>query len=476
MPQDGIDWKQVKEWDEKYYLHILKSEGEYAHVPIARTEGSYLYMPDGKKLLDFSSQLVCVNIDQAHPRIRQAIHEAVDRYGFVWEAFCTDYRAKAAKLIVEDLLGSEGWAGRVRFSNSGSEAVETALIIARLFTGRPNILTREYAYHGWTMGAAGCTKLRAVRSALTSPKEREIRDVPGFNNSSFHFAPAPFCYRCSLGHTYPSCKQNNGTLACVQMTESIIRTLGPETVAAMITEVVMGGGCVHPPAEYIPQIREMTRRLGILWIDDEVMCGFGRMGRWFAYQRYPGVNPDLMIIAKATTNSAIPIGGVVLTQEIADFLEGYRWWSINTFAAHPVAMAATCATIEVMREMDLPAVARKAGKMMEKSLLELQDKHPCIGLVSGSEGGMLWGVEMVRDRRTNEPFVAEDRYFLPAGDLKKFPNTLIREKCAEKGVLAGGVFPNTLRLAPPLTITEAELNQGIEALDYAFSEVDKLCV
>ena len=474
MSEKAIDWNQVKEWDEKYYLHILKSGEEYTHIPIARTEGSYLHMPDGKKLLDFSSQLVCVNIDQGHPRIQEAIKDAVDRYGFVWEAFCSDYRAKASKLIVEDLLGSDGWAAKVRFSNSGSEAVETALIIARLFTGRPNIITREYAYHGWTMGAAGCTKLRAVRSALTSPEEQEIQDVPGFNNPSFHFVPAPFCYRCSLGHTYPSCKQKDGTLACVQMTEKVIRTLGPETVAAMITEVVMGGGTVHPPVEYIPQIREMTKRLGILWIDDEVMCGFCRIGDWFAYQCYEGVTPDIMTIAKAATNSSIPIGGVVLNKEITKFLEEYRWWSLNTFAAHPVAMAATCATIEVMQEMDLPNVSRKAGKMMEKSLQELQDKHPCIGMVSGSEG-MLWGIEMVKDRVTKEPFVADDRFFLPAGDLKKYPNTIIRDKCAEKGVLAGGVFPNTLRLAPPLTITEEELNQGIDALDYAFTEVDKMC-
>jgi taurine--2-oxoglutarate transaminase len=472
----GIDWRKVKEWDEKYYLHITKSGDEYSHTPIERTEGNYIYTADGKKFLDFSSQLVCVNMQQCHPKIKESIKNALDRYGYVWEVFCTDHRSKAAKLIIEDLLGPDGWAGKIRFCNSGSEAVEMALIIARLFTNRPNIITRDHAYHGWTMGAAACTRLRPVRNAITSHEGPEIRDVPGFNPIGFYTAPAPFCYRCPIGHSYPGCKNDDGILACVSATENLIKGIGPETVAAMITEVVQGCGMIHPPDEYIPQIREMTKRLNILWIDDEVICGFGRLGKWFGYQRYKdkGALPDIMTIAKATTNSAIPTGGVIVSKEIAAFLEEYRWWSLNTFAAHPIAMAATVANIEVMMEIDLPGLARNAGEFLGKSLLELQDKHPCIGLVSGKEG-LLWGIEMVKNRKRKEPFVKEDRYFSLSGDMKAFPNTIIKNKCAERGVLVGGVLSNTLRIAPILTITEQEMIQAIDALDYAFSEVDKLC-
>lgn len=469
-----INWQRVKELDEKYYMHACKSEKEYTHIPIARTEGNYLYKPDGTKLLDFCSQLSCVNLGQRHPKIIEKIKEALDRYGFLWDGFCTDYRSRVVELIMETLLGKEAWPGRLRFVNSGSEANELALIVARLYTNRPNIVSREHSYHGWTQGAVGCTRFRAFRAGLVSDHDAEIRDIPNSPPGGYYVVPAPYCYRCSIGHDYPDCKGKDGRLACVRATESLMRTIGPETIAAFIGDVAYGSPAIDPPPEYVPQIRQLTRQLGILWIDDEVICGFGRLGRWFGYQLYEDSAPDIMTIAKGLSSSAVPTGGIVVSQEIARFFGEYRWWAISTFGGHPLAMAAVVGNLEAMIEMDLPAMVERSGQYLGHALNELASKHPCVGNVSGT--GLLWGVDLVKDRATREPFVPEDRHTLLAGkEVKKFPSNLIKEKCAEKGVLMGGLAPNALRIYPGLTITKEEMDQGIEALDYAFSELDKLC-
>lgn len=469
-----MDWEKVKEWDMKYYLPVGKSMEEYVHIPVARAEGCYIYRPDGTKILDFLSEAISVNIGHCHPKVQEAIREATERYSYVRSGFCTDYRAKASKLIIEDLLGPDEWAGRLRFCSTGSEAVETALIIARLYTNRPNTITRDSAYHGWTQGAAGCTRVRTYRNTITSAKEVEIRDDPLMASMpGFYVAPAPFCYRCPIGHEYPGCKMADGKLACVYATENLINTLGPETVAAIITEPIFGAGTIQPPPEYNPQIRRMTKELGILWIDDEIICGFGRLGKWFGYQWYEDVKPDIMTMAKGISSSAIPAAGVVVSKEVAKFFEEHRWWTLSTFASHPIAMAAAVANIEAMMEMNIPELALKAGKYLESTLDELANKHICVGLVSGQ--GLLWGIEIVRNRQTREPFVKRDRQDLYSGYLKKNPNEIVGEKCFEKGVFLGGFSPNTVRIGPPLTISEDEMNQAVDALDYALTEIDKLC-
>ena len=250
----------------KYYIHPFRAGNEYTHLPVEHADGSYLYLADGRKILDFMSQYICVNIGKSHPRIREAIAQAADRFSHITEPWETDYRSKAAKLIIDDLLGHEDWAGRIRFASSGSEAVEMALIMVKLFTSRPNIVTQEYSYHGWTQGAAGTTGFRG-ESGHVSTENGEVREVPGFPPPEYHLVPAPTHYPSEVTES------ENGRLDCVEETERIIRAIGPETVAAFLCDVSQGPG-IHPPPEYIPQIREMTQRLGILRIDDEVLCGF----------------------------------------------------------------------------------------------------------------------------------------------------------------------------------------------------------
>ena len=467
-----IDWKQIEEGDRKYRLHVEASDDEYQCLPIEHTEGDYLYTPDGTKLLDGLNQLICVTVGQRHPKVQAAIKEALDRYGFVWHQYTTDYVARAAKLLVEDILGSSGWAGKVSFVSTGSEAVEKALQIARLVKNRPSIVTREYAYHGWTTGAVGCNRVRGLRGGLSDPTQPDTMISVPTPDVGVYIAPAPNCHECSLGHTYPECKQADGTLACVLMTERLIETWGRETIAAMITEPVFGASAFMPPPEYLPQLVNWLHEHDILWICDEVLVGFAKMGKWFAHQLFGDLKPDIMTMAKGLVSSALPAGGVVVSKEIADFIGKYRWMHIGTFNAHPVCMAAVCANLEVMIEENAPEKAQKAGEYFGAKLEELKAKHKTMALASGN--GLLWAVELVKNRETNEKFIPGDRRIAYSGDISNHPSSIIGAKCRERGVILTGFTPNTLRIGFSLFVTKEDMDKAIDALDYALDYLDTL--
>jgi taurine--2-oxoglutarate transaminase len=463
------NWNQVAEWDKKYIMRTFATQEEYTPFPIESTEGDYLIQPDGTRILDFFNQLYCVNVGQRNEKVTQAIKEALDRYGFVWDTYATDYKSKAAKLIIEDILGEENWAGKVRFVSTGSEAVETALLIARVYTNRPIVVSREYAYHGWTRGSNAATRIRANRCGVAEANtESTPRQVPGTLTGSVLMAPSPNCMRCSLGHKYESCKDESGELACVKYTRRMIESYGKDQVAAVITEVVQGAGAVHPPEEYVPQIRKLTKDNGIVWIADEILTGFGRTGKWFSYQHY-GVTPDIITAAKGLSSAAIPAGAVIVSKEIADFMDQHRWETISTYAGHPIAMASICANIEYMLEEDLVAQARETGKYIQEKLYALKAKHPSIGKVSGN--GVLWLVEIVKDEKLT-PFIESDRNFSHEEDLKTFPTKIIMKKALEKGVLMGGAMPNTLRLGASLNVSKEDVDKAMDALDYALDYIE----
>lgn len=462
----GVDWQDVKDWDEKYYLRPFRALGEYTHVGVERGEGSYLYLADGSRVLDFMSQYVCANLGQGHPRVRAAIVEAAGRFTYLSEPWTSDYRSKAAKLIVEDLLGDEGWAGQVRFVTTGTEAIEMALIMAKLFTGRPNIVSQEFSYHGWTPGAAGAS-LRLTRGNVAHPGTGEVLEVPNHVPPGYYLAPAP--------NPYPGeePRDADGTLACVRQTEELFQRIGAETVAAFVVDVSHGTGSIHPPPEYLPQIRALTERYGALLIDDEVLSGFGRMGKWFAYQNYPGVRPDIMAIGKGLVAAAAPAAGVVVRSDIGEFFKDRRWWLPTTMAGHPLAMAAVCATIEAMLEEGIVERAAETGEYLAGLLAELEARHPSVGLVSGA--GMFRTVELVKNKETRELFVPEDRNSMGEGDVASWPVNVVARHGLERGVYMSGFVPNTLRLGPPLTASREECDEAMEALDYALSRLDEGC-
>ena len=467
-----IDWDQVRDWDERYVYHVLATREEYHSLPVASAEGCYVTLADGRRIFDFANQLVCVNMGHRHPKIQQAIRDASEKFGYVWEGLTTEYRSRAAKLIMED-MGVGEWGGRIRFLATGTEAVENMVLFAKLYTGRRNIVTRGHDYHGWTNGLSGANGVRGYRSSLASGVGAPVvRDVPDAPSANYHYAPAPQCYRCPIGHTYPNCKDKSGTLACVRATEQLIRTIGTETVAGFLTEPAQGAGMIHPPKEYFPQIREMTQRLGILWLDDEVMTGFGRLGEWFGYKVYD-VTPDIMSVAKGISSSALPASGVVLSKELTKFFDNWRLSTMSTFGSHPIAMAAVSANLQAMLDENILLRVRELGAYLGAGLQRLYERHPCVGLVSGR--GLMWAVELVRNKESREPFVAVDRYSVYA-KTEQIPASAVVGKVAfEEGVSIGAFLPNSIRLATAFVATEADIDIGLNALDKGLSELDKQC-
>lgn len=216
-----------------------------------------------------------------------------------------------------------------------------------------------------------------------------------------------------------------------------------------------------------------SRRLGILWIVDEVLMGFGRLGTWFGHQKYgKDLKPDIMTVAKGITSSQIPCGAVIVNKEIADFMDAMRWNHVSTFAGHPIALAAAQGNLEYMIENNIPEMARKAGEYFGDKLKELEEKHKTVGLVAGA--GMFWQVELVKNKETKEPFIPADRYTGFAGDQSKNPTVIVLGKCLEKGVLLGGFVPNTLRIGASLTVSKADMDKAVDALDYALTFLDSL--
>ena len=465
---EKIDWNKVVEWDKKYHLKVFHNEDEYQCVPVEHTEGDTLVLPDGTRLLDCLNQLVCVNAGQRHPKIQQAIRDATERYGFVWEAYTTDYSARASKLLVEDLLGPYGWAGKVSWGSSGSEAVDRALQIARLYTGRPITVSRAYAYHGWTGGPAQCTRIRGLRMGLAPPDkdkpDTHITPAGTANTGQVIVAPAP----------HPDEKKDpDGKYPSVKYTEMLIDTYGWENIAAMITEPVFGAGAIFPPPDYLRQIVKMLKERSILWICDEVLVGVGKMGKWFAYELFgDDLKPDIMTMAKGISSSAIPAGCAVVSKEIADYMGKFRWQFCGTYNQHPIAMAAVCANLEVLMEADAPKVSAKAGEYLGPKFMELKEKHKTLGRVSGA--GVLWALDLVKDKKTMEPFRPEDRWSAYSGDLSTHPTSIICSKTLEKGVLINGFTPNTIRFGLSVFVTKEDMDKAIDAFDYALSYLDTL--
>jgi taurine--2-oxoglutarate transaminase len=465
-----VDWDAVRRWDEQYVFHVLATADEYVSLPVESAEGCYVTLADGRRILDFANQLVCVNMGHRHPKIQQAIRDATERFGYVWEGMTTEYRSRAAKLMMED-MGLGEWAGRVRFLSTGTESVENMILFAKLYTGRRNIVTRTYDYHGWTGSLSGANGVRGYRASLASGSgEPRIRDVPDAPSPNFHYAPAPHCYRCPIGHTYPTCKDASGTLACVNATEHIIRSLGPETVAGFLTEPAQGAGMIHPPAEYFPQIRELTRRLDVPWLDDEVMTGFGRLGEWFGYKIYD-VTPDIMSVAKGLSSSALPAAGVVLSKDVAAFFDQWRFSTMSTFGSHPLGMAAVCANLEAMLEENVLERVRVLGDRLGRGLEELKRAHPSVGNVSGR--GLMWAIELVRDRATREPFVSVDRYSIYAATGEVPASQVVGRVCFDEGVAIGAFLPNSIRLATAFVATETDIDRGLAALDKGLAALDQ---
>ena len=436
--------EQIRADAKQYVIHSWSVQDAINPLPVAGAEGRYFWDYDGKRYLDFASQLVNVSIGHQHPKLVAAIKEQADQLCTIGPSMATEPRSRLARLISEVTPGD---ISMTFFTNGGAEANENAIKLARWYTGRHKIIARYRSYHGATGGAI----------TLTGDPRRWAAE-PGLPGVVRMFDP--YTYRCSAGHPDP-CPVCTGA----PHLEEILQYEGADTVAAVILEPVTGtNGVIVPPDGYLQSIREVCDRHGILLIADEVMVGFGRTGTWFASDNWDVV-PDIITMAKGINSGYVPLGAMSVRAPIGDWLRDKYFAGGLTYSGHPLACAVGVASIEAFREEGIVEHAAELGPVFQEALHGLAAKHPSIGEVRGI--GCFWGLELVKSRDTREPLVP----FNGTGEAAA-PMTRLAKAALERGL---NLMPhwNVLMICPPLTITRDELDEGVAILDDVLAIADE---
>lgn len=434
------DNKSVFDADRKYVFHSWSAQGQITPMVVAGASGSYFWDYEGKKYLDFSGQLVFTNIGHQHPKVIDAIKKQADVLATIAPQHANHQRNEAAKRIVE-LAGGD--FSKVFFTNAGADGIENAVRMARLHTGKNKIFSTYRSYHGNT-GAA----INATGDPRRLPNE--------FSHGHVHFW-GPYLYRSSFW----AANEAEECARALEHLEQMIIFEGPKTIAAILIESVPGtAGVLMPPAGYLEGIRALCDKYEILWIADEVMAGFGRTGKWFAYQ-HTNVIPDLIVFAKGVTSGYLPLGGVVITENIAATFNDRVFPGGLTYSGHPLACATAVATIDVMKEEGMIENAARIGaEILKPGLDELAKKHQVIGDVRGA--GVFWGIDMVTDRSTREPLA-------PYGSSSPKMNEIVAA-CKKNGLMPFNNF-NRIHLNPPCNVSEADAKLGLELFSKSLSDV-----
>ncbi len=432
--------------DRKHVLHSWSAHGALQPVVVSGASGSHFRDEDGRRWLDFSSQLVNVNVGHQHPKLIAAIKAQAEKLCTVAPYHANEATSEAARLIAELAPGD---LNRVFFTNGGAEAIENAIRMARLHTGRHKILTAYRSYHGATMGAI-----------TASGDPRRWASEPGAPGIARFWGP--YLYRSAF-HAADAAQECERALAHLADT---IMVEGAQGIAAILLETVVGGnGILVPPEGYLQGVRALCDAHGIVMIADEVMAGFGRCGEWFAVDRWKMV-PDLITFAKGVNSGYVPLGGVIMSDAIAADFETRAYPGGLTYSGHPLACAAAVACIGIYKEEGLIARARLLGEqVIAPALQAIQDRHPCVGDVRGL--GAFWAIELVRDRATREPLVP----FNASGSADA-PMAEFAAACKQRG-LWPFVVSNRLHIVPPLTIDEEDLRDGLSIIDEALRVADR---
>lgn len=422
---------------EKYRQYVSTSfVASVEPVVVQQAEGATVWDADGTGYIDCFAGISVVNAGHRHPRVIDAVRRQLDE---VVHAASYIYHVPVVADLAERLAQvTPGALSRTFFGNSGAEGIETAMRMAKAYTGKKEIISLTHSFHGRTAGTL----------SITGNKARKTHGGPYL--SGIAFAPAPYVYRNPFGSDDPETVAER----CAEMVEWAITYQSSGDVAAFIMEPVMGeGGILVPPASYLPRVKEILDRHGILYIADEVQSGFGRTGKLFASEHFD-VEPDIMVMAKGIADG-FPLSATITRPEIADALKPGE--HLSTFGGNPVSCAAALANIDVMEEERLPEEAARKGAHVMERLRALQTRHALIGDVRGL--GLMIGAELVTDRETKGPAAKQA--------------AKIRRICRENGVLigVGGQGGNVLRVQPPLVIEDAALDRAIDVIDEAFEAV-----
>jgi len=429
--------EEIVDLSVKHTMFDWQQQGLNRPIPIASARGCEFFTTDGKRYLDFNSQLMGVNIGHADPRVAEAIAEQARVLPYISPFMATEVRAKLGRKLAELLPGD---IDKVFFTLGGAEANEHAIRIAKAMTGRHKILARYRSYHGATYATV----------TLTGDPRRWANE-PGMPGVVHVLDP------------YHGVRRGTDDAeTALALLEETITLEGPETIAGFILEPVTGtNGILIPPDGYLQGVRELCDRFGILMIADEVMSGFGRTGEWFAVDHWDVV-PDILTMAKGITSSYVPLGAVGLRSDVYRHFDDHVFWSGLTYNSHPLALAAALAVIGVTEEDGLVERSRKMGEVMARHHQDLYEKHPSVGLVRNI--GLFGIIELVRSRETMEPLAP----FNGASDEMKAIAKLLDERGLFTMVRWNGIMTN-----PPLPISEEQLAEGFGTIDEALAIADR---
>jgi taurine--2-oxoglutarate transaminase len=432
--------KEVFDLDRAHVFHSWSAQGLITPMPVAGGEGSYFWDFDGNRYLDFSSQLVFTNIGFQHPKVVKAIQDQAALLTTVAPQHANEARSEAAKRI-SDRAGKQH--NKVFFTNGGADGVENAVRMTRIHTRKHKILSFYRSYHGNTT-----TAIAATGDPRRWPNEYAAGHVHFFG---------PYLYRTAFWAQTPE-QEAERALAHL---EQVIIFEGPNTIAAILIESIVGtAGVLIAPTGYLEGVRALCDKYDIMWIADEVMSGFGRSGKWFAYQ-HSSVEPDLIVFAKGVTSGYVPLGGVIISDAIAATFNDRVFPGGLTYSGHPLAAAAAVATIDAMQEEGMVEHAAKIGQEVIKPLIEeLAAKHKLIGEVRGS--GVFWAIELVKDRETREPLA-------PYGGSSPAMGELMAA-CKKAGMIPFMNF-NRIHMCPPCNVSEGQVREAFAILDQALTSI-----
>ncbi|GAA3951603.1 aminotransferase class III-fold pyridoxal phosphate-dependent enzyme [Chitinophaga oryziterrae] len=431
-----------------YTLFSWSKQKGLAPIAVKHAEGVYLYDYDDKRYIDFSSGLINVNIGHGNQRVTAAVVKQMQEVSYVTPGCVTQARGELGKKLAEITPGN---LQKTLFTVCGASAIENAIKLARLYTGRHKIITRYRAFHGASYGAmtAGGDPRKLALDSQQVPNIVHVED--------------PYCYRCPFGKEISTCSRE-----CVSHVERVIEFEGPENVAAILMEGESGSsGCIKYPPDYLQKIRAICDKHGILLIADEVMSGFGRTGKWFACDLH-GVVPDMIATAKGITAGYLPLGALIVSDTIAAHFNDHVLWLGLTYSAHPVACAAGVEVLKIYEDEHLIENAATMGVYIEARMEEMKEQHACIGDFRNT--GLLGCIELVKNRTTKEPMAPFNAKPEEMAIMNK-----VAARLKQLGMYAF-VRWNYVFIAPPLSITREQVEEGLAMIDEALSIADEYVI